>query len=539
VYVFNFAATNTIEGAIVARLMFKLDEIRKTLGDRVFDVIGELLKLNDVNLEQLIRDAAYEPKKIEDYLDEIERIDPARLQEYEQATGIALAKSNVDLARVRGEDWRSQERRLMPEFVEGFFMRAAEVTSLSVEPRADGLWRVEHVPGQFRSDDLIAVKRFGRPESRYLKFTFRKEIARKSQHLDSVLVSPGHPLFATVDEVLGQRTSGTRGGVARFLDPFSPRAYRVHFFDVEVEGGTAGGGYEPAAGALVTVVEDDGGALDLGAPDILHDLTPAEEPVEIQVGEDAIARVRTFVMANVQFDMRERAAADRLREVEIRQKYLEESLTISIRRARERWMRFADEVAQGREEMKLVRDNALRDVEALERRRDEKLGALTNLGVVASGKVEYLGTAAVEPTDAGGRDMHRDDECELAAMKRAMSYERENGWEPEDVSKLHDGSGFDIRSVGPPDEQGQQAVRRIEVKGRAGDNLPVELTPNEWVQAGRHRESYWLYVVWNAKKEPRLIRVCDPVATLKGAVEELNTVKGYRVAPDAIERAGS
>ncbi len=105
--------------------MDKLDEISKTLGDRVFDVIGELLKLNDVNLEQMLRDAAYDPKNIDEYLDEIERIDPARLQEYERATGIALAKSYVDLTRIRGEDWRSQERRLMPEYVEGYFLRAA------------------------------------------------------------------------------------------------------------------------------------------------------------------------------------------------------------------------------------------------------------------------------------------------------------------------------------------------------------------------------------------------------------------------------
>jgi superfamily II DNA or RNA helicase len=537
VYVFNFAATNTIEGAIVARLLLKLEEIRGTLGDRVFDVIGELLKLNDVNLEQLIRDAAYEPKNIDDYLDEIERIDPARLQQYEQATGIALAKSSVDLTRVRGEDWRSQERRLMPEYVEGFFLAAADQTSLTVQPRADALWRVEHVPGQFRSDDLAAVKRFGRPDPRYLKFTFRKDIARKSQNLDSVLVSPGHPLFAATDEVLNEKIRAVRGGVARFLDPFSPNPYRLHFFEVEVEGGTADGGYEPADGALVTVVESDNGDLDLGAPDILHDLTPVKEPIETEVAEDVIARVRQFVMARVQFEMRERAIAERKEEVEIRQKYLDEAFTISIRKANERWMRFADDVAEGREEMKLVRDNAMRDVQALERRRDEKLGALDNLGVVAGGKVEYFGTAAVEPTEIAGVGMHRDDAVEQAAMEHVLAYEREQGWEPEDVSNLHDGSGFDIRSIGPPDENGQTPVRRIEVKGRAGENLPVELTPNEWVQAGRHRESFWLYVVWNAKTQPRLVRVQDPVASLRGEVEELIAVNGYRVPAAAIAKA--
>ena len=537
VYVFNFAATNTVEGQIVSRLMHKLEEIRGTLGDRVFDVIGELLKLNDVNLEEMIREAAYNPGELDDYLDEIERIDAKRLQEYEQATGVALAKSNVDLARVRGEDWRSQERRLMPEYVEGFFLRGSDLTGLQVEPRADGLWRSEHVPQIFRSDDLAAVKRFGRPDQRYLKYTFRKDLARQSTNLDSDLVSPGHPLFASVDEVLNERVVNAKGQVARFLDPFSPSPYRLHFFEVEVEGGTADGSYEPASGALVTVVESADGSLDLGAPDILHDLTAAGESIEVEIPEDAVARVRTFVMANVQHEMREAAARERGREVEIRRKYLEESFTISIRKARERWMRFADEVAQGREEMKLVRDNADRDLKALERRRDEKLGALDNVAVVASGRVEYLGTAIVEPTDRAGQDMRRDDEVEEAAMDHAIAWEREQGWEPTDVSKLHDGSGFDIRSVGPEDSDGKRPVRRIEVKGRAGEDLPVELTPNEWVQAGRHRETFWLYVVWNATTEPRLVRINDPAVELRGEIEELKVVNGYRVPPEAIARA--
>jgi superfamily II DNA or RNA helicase len=539
VYVFNFVSTNTVEGAILQRLLEKLANIKETLGDRVFDVIGELLKLNDLNLEEMLREAAYNPKDISAYLDQIERLSAERLKEYEVATGIALAKSSVDLSKVRGDDWRSQERRLMPEYVEGFFQQAAEKTGLTLERRADGLWRAEHVPQVLRSDDLRAVARFGRPETRYGKFTFRKELARQSEHLDSVLVSPGHALFGAVDEVLNQKIEKVRAGTARFVDPFSPKPYRLHFYDVEVEGGTIDGRYEPASGALVTVVEDQSGALDLGAPDILHDLTPTEKPVDVDSDEERADRVRKFVMAQVQYEMTARIRDERSRDVEIRRKYLEESFMISIRRARERWMRFADEVTQGREELKLVRDNALRDVQALERRRDEKLGTLDSLAVVSSGKVEYLGTAIVEPTEAAGYGMQRDDEVEAAAMEEALRFEREQGWEPTDVSRLHDGSGFDIRSVGPADEHGQREVRRIEVKGRAGDDLPVELTPNEWVQAGRHREAFWLYVVWNAKTQPQLLRVQDPVGSLRGEVEELQVVNGYRVPAEAIARAAS
>lgn len=540
VHVFNFAATNTVEGLIVARLLWKLDEIRGTLGDRVFDVIGELLKLNDVNLEDMLREAAYNPLDIYDYLDQIERISPERLKQYEEAVGIALAKSSVDLERVRGDSWRSQERRLMPEYVESFFRKAAGMTELAVEQRADGLWRAEHVPNKFRSDDLSAIKRFGRPDTRYLKFTFQKELARQSQHLDSELVSPGHPLFGAVDEVLMRQIDGVRRGAARFVDPFSPRPYRLHFYEVEVEGGTTTGQYEPARGALVTIVEDEAGNFEVGAPDILHDLTPVEERADIELSETELDGVRRFVMSQVQYPMVSEAREERMSEVKIRREYLEASFAISVRKARDRWMRFADQVNEGKDELRLVRDNAERDWKALELRRDEKLATLERIAVVAQGKVEHLGTALVEPTEAAGPGMHRDDECERAAMEFVMSFEAAEGWEPEDVSKLHDGSGFDIRSVSEPDENDQRDVRRIEVKGRAAENQPVELTPNEWVQAGRHGDSYWLYVVWNAKSEaPRLLRIQNPAESLKGKAEELVVVKGWRVSADAILAAAT
>ena len=51
----------------------------------------------------------------------------------------------------------------------------------------------------------------------------------------------------------------------------------------------------------------------------------------------------------------------------------------------------------------------------------------------------------------------------------------------------------------------------------------VELTENEWSQAGNHRDRYWLYVVYDcATPTPRLQRVSDPagkgIGTPQGGV---------------------
>ena len=55
-HVFNFVASDSeegqpiIEGRILHRLLEKMEQMRAVLDDRVFDVIGEVLSLNDVNL---------------------------------------------------------------------------------------------------------------------------------------------------------------------------------------------------------------------------------------------------------------------------------------------------------------------------------------------------------------------------------------------------------------------------------------------------------------------------------------------------------
>src|SRR4030066_984152 len=53
--IFNFVATNTIEGKVLQRLLEKLQEIRDALDDdAVFNVIGEILPA--VQIERILRD---------------------------------------------------------------------------------------------------------------------------------------------------------------------------------------------------------------------------------------------------------------------------------------------------------------------------------------------------------------------------------------------------------------------------------------------------------------------------------------------------
>jgi len=567
VYIFNFVAVNTVEGRILQRLLLKLNEMRQALGSRVFDVIGLVLKLNDVNLEEMLREAAYNPRRLEEYEDQIQRISPDRLKELEEATGIAMATSHVDFGRIQQQDYRSEERRLMPEYVESFFLKAADAVGLQVQPRADALWRADYVPERFRSPNLQAVKRFGPPQSSYRKLTFYKEHLQQTQHLDAELLSPGHPLFAAVTEVLENRLAHARQAVATFLDPTTPTPYRLHFFEVQVLGERVAPTGGPARSqlqhaTLAVVLEEADGTLEVAPPDILHDLTAItphprpsgtlsslsqtlgegrggqgewDEGPGPNVGE--LQHIERWVRVNVQHPLVQERRAEREREIQIRREYLEKSFTASIRAQQDRWAALAARVAAGEEAAKLARDEALKRVEELEARLRDKLAELDHLRVLRPGPVTYLGTAVVRPAEDErvATLMRRDDEVERAAMEMAMAHERERGWEPEDISRRRDGSGFDIRSLGPADEYGRRPVRRIEVKGRAGHDEPVVLTPNEWLQARRHGDTYWLYVVWGCKTgEPRLLTIQNPARVLARQAQPLTVVKGYLLPAEAI-----
>jgi len=202
-------------------------------------------------------------------------------------------------------------------------------------------------------------------------------------------------------------------------------------------------------------------------------------------------------------------------------------------------------VQKGDEAARLARDEADRRQKELRNHQREKLEELDRLQVVREGIVRYIGTACVLPiaqtslaaqleerSNITSGELVRDDRIELIGMDYVMHYERERGWQPEDISKDHDGSGFDIRSTDPLSGD----MRRIEVKARARQGEFVELTPNEWLQAHRHGESYWLYVVWNCANTPQLITIQNPAQALAHVIQEQVVIEGYRVPGEAIAK---
>jgi len=539
VYVFNFVAEESIdgkpiiEGKVLKKLLEKLDRMRNILGEeRVYDVIGEILALNKIDLAEILREAVYNPHRLEEYLEIIEKIDPERLKEYEKITGIALAQAYVDFSAFQKKNFVAEERRLMPEYVEKFFKSAAEKVELKVEKRADGLLKIQHIPISFRSEELESVKKFGKPEKEYKKITFRKEDLEKDQHTDAVLLSPGHPLYAAVEEKLLEKLKEFKGRSAALLDLDTYEPYWLHFLEFSIIDSKG----EIVYKELSAVKEIMSRGFEIVPSDIIHDLSHYPEKIK-NLPEFDIEKAKDYLKGNYQIEKRKEIQKERQERAKIIKDYLEKSFDERISSTQKKIMKARaenDETNAQRLE---------RELEELERSKKEKIENAEKIAIVRTGPVSHIASFLVlPPGDISELSKFLESEeekerSEKRAMEIIFEYERKRGWEPEDVSSQK--LGFDIRSLSPADpKSGYREVRRIEVKGRKrGEN--IRLTVNEWLKAKQLKDTYWLYVVWNPKEpDYEIIPIQDPAHKLEYAAKEIKAISHYEINGKEIENFG-
>jgi hypothetical protein len=126
VWVYNLVASNTREGAVLERMLKKLDVMREQMGnDRVYDVIDELLE--DVPLISLI-ERSIDDDSNQAAVEEIEQqmsVDlRARADELVALQKKQSLASSLDLRAAQELRDTSDERRLQPYFIQRFFTKA-------------------------------------------------------------------------------------------------------------------------------------------------------------------------------------------------------------------------------------------------------------------------------------------------------------------------------------------------------------------------------------------------------------------------------
>jgi hypothetical protein len=199
----NLCATNTREGEVYRRLLEKLEEARKALGGKVYDVLGELFEgqaLRDLLVEAIRY--GEQPEKRADLFRKVEgAVDVAAIERL--VAERKLTSEGMDPAAVsaiREDMERAQARRLQPHFIGAFFREAFALLGGRIAERERGRFEITRVPSVLKERDRL-IGRSDPVLDRYGRVTFDKAFIPGQPQAE--LLAPGHPLLdAAVDVVL-------------------------------------------------------------------------------------------------------------------------------------------------------------------------------------------------------------------------------------------------------------------------------------------------------------------------------------------------
>ena len=506
VYIFNLVAEDTREGKVLKRLFDKIEEIKNALGsDKVFDVLSDVLY--GVNLSQLLVDAAAKARGLDDIMAELTiTVDDDYIAKVKDNLGDSLATHFIDYTKIKELSQRAKESRLLPEYTQAFFGRAFEYHSGKLKKRKDGFFSIDSVPTSIRhtAADVNFKTSYGSLLSKYPKVTFSKDVAFKSP--DSDFICFGHPIFeAVLTNIEKNLTSSALDG-AVFYDPDGRLNGPILFYEAEVKDGAGA-----IAGKRLFSLhfDEDTKICRPFNPSQLWDLAMSDPTgANIPLPETDIHVLKNIAISELMPALelyKDELLVERQRQTGIKERYGLASLKILIGKLDEDLIELQSRLERG-DSVQLAIHNKETRLNSYHLAMDDlKKSILQEKSLTLAAPV-FIGMIYVRSILTPGLPVENNPDVELIGMELAMEVERQAGRVPEDVSAQN--LGYDVKSM---DSLG--AYRYIEVKARSGQGS-VALTQNEWFKAQRFGDEYYLYAVYDAATNPRLVSVRNPAVNL-------------------------
>ncbi len=497
VHIFNLIATNTMEDAVKAAILQKMELMRRDLGDRVFNVLGETLWGAELR-RTLERIALGDRTAQAEALALVDRAEVATRAAI-TAERRAAAAPPLDMAEFRRQRATLRAHRLSPETAEQFFRRAVPFTG-------GGLREFVVTPPNAPPRPAFEVTlppELAAKQGRKLTGSFWAEICSDDDtEEDAVLfIAPGQWFFEwLLDRVITMCAPDlARGAVFFDLHATAPAPYLIWFVRSDLRDGLN----RPAADLLTAVQHRADAEQVTPLPTEILEAFETGEGLETPEVPDAVMRVQPMLRG-------QSAVVDQC----VQQVFLAE---LTTQRARRRATVAHDRqfLAQGLRALidhwntaaleafsaaDVAAGNALTDRGAAVQARLQTIQQeLDHAAELLLGAPEVLGVALVLPApleiaapdanDERRAALRQDPAVEAAAMQQVMAYEISQGRHPRDV---HQGQSWDIES----DDDAGVPVRYIEVKGRGPATAQmVSLTTPEWAAARRLGAAHWLYIV--------------------------------------------
>jgi len=516
-HLWNLVAEETREGDVYRTLLDKLEEARKALGGKVFDVLGKL-QFEGKPLRELLMEAIRygEQPEVKSRLSCIldHAFDPAQLAELLEER--ALAHDAMDAGRVyriREDMERAEARRLQPHYIESFFLEAFKGLGGAAKQREPRRYAVTHVPATIRNRDrLIGM---GDPvQPRYERIVFEKQFVAPQGQSPAAFVCPGHPLLDSVIDLTLERHGDLlrRGTIlVDSTDPGTTPRVLVHLEHAIQDAGQTRTGERRVVSKKLLYVEIDAQSQARHlhyAPYLdyrpLAEAEPDPEtilacPECAWVGDQLERIAQSHAIATVVPEHLNEIRTQKLELIDKTEAAVKDRLTKEIIYWDHRAEQLKLQEQAGKANARLNSGEARKRADNLQARLEKRLEELKLERRISPLPPVVLGGALVvplglvqamigHPTAAPIRP--KDTQASAArARDVVMGIERSLGFEPVDreLEKL----GYDIESRIP----GTGRLRFIEVKGRVTGAETITVTKNEVLCSLNKPEDYILAIV--------------------------------------------
>jgi hypothetical protein len=348
--IFNLVADNTREGEVMARLLRKLDDMRIALGsDRVYDVIGEIIPAP--RFDVLMKDWLSRRRTMTEILAEIDIQTDAEQVARIRADmhNTALGSRYIDMSRLIADVQQSKENRLMPEYIERFFLETYRSFGGTITPvkGRKGVWSISRIPPGLRKLPEALERKYGKIGLQYPQLTFDKE--QVVGYSDLEFVGPGHPLFeGIVERVLREYGPSLRQG-ACFYNADATEPTILWLLKCGVEGGQG-----RMVGERLFAIHKTGNVCRKNQPYALLDLKTPEGEVDVaaDVRQSATAedQIIDWALDAVTPSCFEEIATRRQHELRIKEKYVRKSLQLLIGESIQKLAQYDAQLRQRRDE---------------------------------------------------------------------------------------------------------------------------------------------------------------------------------------------
>ena len=530
-HLWNLVAQDTREGDVYLRLLDKLDAESRSLGGKVFDVLGQLFENRP--LRDLLMDAiryGNDPDVQARLTVAVEAL-AGREHILDVWNQRALVRDSMDTSKIeeiREEMARAHASRLQPNHIQAFFKEAFGRLGGKLHHREQARFEITHVPAAVRERDrLVGI---GAPVlERYERVCFDKGSVDAQPRAQ--LICPGTPLLdSLIDLVLERHGEVLKRGSVLVDERDEGKTPRLLFYlEHAIQDGRRlrNGENQVVSRKLLFLEADPEGTFQSAGAAPYLDFRPISEAERelLQPSLDAEWLKRDWETAVREFASLD-VVARHVRDVRNRRLPLltkvQQAVTARLQKEINYWdHRAADLKAQEQagKKTRLPATVAQQRADRLSDRLQRRLADIERERHITARPPEVRGGALIlplgllkklrgEPTvSEDGPDAEARKRVELQAMDAVMETERSLGRVPRNVCSQK-GLGYDIESRDP--ETG--LLYFVEVKGRAGSGDHVTMSRSEVLCALNEPEQFRLAVVViedDKAQEPVYVRGFD------------------------------